>query len=230
MRIERKLALPVVIILMAGLGPLFPTRAQGQGSAWESSSKKGKAKGGSTVVAKEIAPSPAPTTPSVPLVNPNEYVVGEADVLHISVWKEPELSQNVVVRPDGKISLPLMNEMRVSGQTPSQIQSMLTSRLKAYIVDPQVTVTVNDVRSKNAYITGEVTRPGAYPLLMPTNVLQLIARAGGFTPFATRRGIFVLREVNGKQSRIAFPYKDVIRGKKDDQNIELRPGDTVVVP
>ena len=230
MRIEKKLALPVVIILMAGLGLVFPIRAQGQGSAWESSSKKGKAKGGSTVVAKEIAPGPAPTTASVPLINLNEYIVGEADILHISVWKEPELSQNVVVRPDGKISLPLMNEMRVSGQTPSQIQSMLTSRLKAYIVDPQVTVTVNDVRSKNAYITGEVTRPGAYPLLMPTNVLQLIARAGGFTPFATRRGIFVLREVNGKQMRIAFPYKDVIRGQKDDQNIELRPGDTVVVP
>ncbi len=230
MKIERKLALPVVIILLAGLALVFPTLAQGQGSAWESSSKKGKGKGGATVVAKEIAPGPAPTTASVPLVNPNEYIVGEADILHISVWKEPELSQNVVVRPDGKVSLPLMNEMKVSGLTPSQIQSMLTSRLKAYIVDPQVTVTVNDVRSKNAYITGEVTRPGAYPLLMPTNVLQLIARAGGFTPFATRRGIFVLREVNGKQTRLAFPYKDVIRGHKDDQNIELRPGDTVVVP
>ncbi len=230
MRIEKKLALPVVIILLAGLGLVFPTRAQGQGSAWESTSKKGKAKGSSAVVAREIAPGPAPAGASVPLVNPNEYIVGEADLLHIGVWKEPELSQNVVVRPDGKISLALMNEVKVSGQTPTQIQTMLTARLKAFIVDPQVTVTVSDVRSKNAFITGEVARPGAYPLLMPTNVLQLIAKAGGFTPFASHRGIVVLREVNGKQVRIPFPYKDVIRGQKDDQNIELRPGDTVVVP
>jgi polysaccharide export outer membrane protein len=230
MRIEKKLALPVVIILLAGLGLVFPTRAQGQGSAWESTSKKGKAKGSSAVVAREIAPGPAPAGASVPLVNPNEYIVGEADLLHIGVWKEPELSQNVVVRPDGKISLALMNEVKVSGQTPTQIQTMLTARLKAFIVDPQVTVTVSDVRSKNAFITGEVARPGAYPLLMPTNVLQLIAKAGGFTPFALHRGIVVLREVNGKQVRIPFPYKDVIRGQKDDQNIELRPGDTVVVP
>lgn len=163
-------------------------------------------------------------------VNPDEYVVGEADTLHVNVWKEPELSQTVVVRPDGKISLPLVNEMKVSGMTPSQIQQLMTDRLKAYLVAPQVTVTVTEIRSKTVYITGEVLRAGEYPLLTPVTVLQLIARAGGLTTYASRRGIFVLRDADGKQVRYAFDYNDVIRGKNAAENIELKPGDTVVVP
>jgi polysaccharide export outer membrane protein len=163
-------------------------------------------------------------------VNPDEYVVGEADTLHVNVWKEPELSQTVVVRPDGKISLPLVNEMKVSGMTPSQIQQLMTDRLKAYLVAPQVTVTVTDIRSKTVYITGEVLRAGEYPLLTPVTVLQLIARAGGLTTYASRKGIFVLRDMDGKQVRYSFDYNDVIRAKNASQNIELKPGDTVVVP
>ena len=163
-------------------------------------------------------------------VNPDEYVVGEADTLHVNVWKEPELSQTVVVRPDGKISLPLVNEMKVSGMTPSQIQQLMTDRLKAYLVAPQVTVTVTEIRSKTVYISGEVLRAGEYPLLTPVTVLQLIARAGGLTTYANRGGIFVLRDADGKQVRHAFNYNDVIRGKNAAENIELKPGDTVVVP
>jgi len=223
---EKRFAVAVMLVLMAGLTQALPTRAQG--SSWESSSKKGKAKDSGMMLAKETGP--APVAASVPLVNPDEYIVGESDLVHISVWKEPELSQIVVVRPDGKISIPLMNEVKVSGMTPTQIQTLLTTRLKAFIVDPQVTVTVSDVRSKNAFITGEVAHPGAYSLLMPTTVVQLIAKAGGLSPYANRGGIFVLRDVNGKSVRLRFPYKDVLRGKKEDSNIELRPGDTVVVP
>lgn len=158
-----------------------------------------------------------------------EYVVGESDILRISVWKEPELSQTVVVRPDGKISLPLVDEVRVSGMTPPQIDTLLRERLKSYMTDPQVTATVLEIRSKMVYITGEVGKPGAYPLLAPLTVLQLIAKAGGLNQFADRKGIFILRNVNGQQTRYPFDYREVTRGRKTEQDILLRAGDTVVV-
>jgi polysaccharide export outer membrane protein len=164
------------------------------------------------------------------LVKPDEYIIGEDDLLSVTVYKEPELTQNVVVRPDGIITLPLVSEIKVSGKTPLAVQKELADMLKAYIVAPQVTVTVSDVRSKNVYVTGQVGRPGVYPLLMPTTVLQLLAKAGGLTTFANSKGIFIIRVVDGKQRQIRFPYRDVIKGKKADQNIELKAGDTVVVP
>lgn len=230
MKLDKRLALTIIVVLGLSVVPVLS--AQAQGSAWESTSRKGAAKrsGVVTAAANTSDRVPAPASTAVPVVNPDEYMVGEADLLLVSVWKEPELSRTVVVRPDGKISLPLVNELKVSGMTVSQIQDLLTGRLRAYIVDPQVNVTVSDVRSKNAFITGEVARPGAYPLLMPTTVLQLIAKAGGLSPFANRSGIFILREVNAKPVRLPFPYKEVIKGKREDLNIELRPGDTVVVP
>lgn len=230
MKLDKRLALTMMVIL--GLGMVPVVSAQEKGSAWESTSRKGAPKRSGVVVAAADTSDrvPAPASPAVPVVNPDEYMVGEADLLLVSIWKEPELSRTVVVRPDGKISLPLMNEVKVSGMTVSQIQDLLSARLRAYVVDPQVNVTVSDVRSKNAFITGEVARAGAYPLLMPTTVLQLIAKAGGLSPFASRGGIFILREVNGKPVRLPFPYKEVIKGKREDLNIELHPGDTVVVP
>jgi|SRR5579859_54339 len=166
-----------------------------------------------------------------PAVNvPPGYVVGESDVLHVNVWKEQELSQTVVVRTDGNISLPLINEVRVSGMTPIQIQELIAEKLKSFINNPQVTVTVTDIRSKKAFITGEVLRPGSYSLNAQTSVLQLIAQAGGFTPFAKRDSIVVLRTENGKLTRMKFQYKEVIKGNKTEQNVALQPGDTVVVP
>ncbi len=161
---------------------------------------------------------------------PQEYVVGEADVLYINVWKESEITQTVVVRTDGYISLPLINEVKVAGMTTAQIQQMIANKLHAYLTNPQVTVTVTEIRSKRAFITGEVARPGGYSLNMETTVLQLIAQAGGLTPFAQRENITVLRFENGKQQRLPFHYKEVVRGKKAEQNITLHPGDTVVVP
>ena len=230
MKLDKRLALTIMVILGLGMVPVLS--AQEQGSAQESTSRKGAPKRSGVVIAAADRSDrvPAPASPAVPEVNLDEYMVGEADLLLVSIWKEPELSRTVVVRPDGKISLPLVSEVKVSGMTVSQIQELLTARLRAYVVDPQVNVTVGDVRSKNAFITGEVARPGAYPLLMPTTVLQLIAKAGGLSPFASRGGIFILREVNGKSVRLPFPYKEVIKGKREDLNIELRPGDTVVVP
>ena len=170
-----------------------------------------------------------PAAASTAVVSP-EYRVGESDVLHINVWKEPELTQTVTVRTDGNISLPLIHEVKVSGMTPVQIQDAVTEKLKAFITNPQVTVTVTDIRSKRAFITGEVARPGGYSLNTETTVLQLIAQAGGFTPFAKRDNIVILRFASGKQERIPFKYKAVVHGKSFGQNISLQPGDTVVVP
>ena len=166
---------------------------------------------------------------SIPVQNP-EYVVGEGDVLHVDVWQETEVSHNVVVRPDGKISLPLINEIKVSGMTPLQIQGVIGEKLTTFVNQPKVTVTVMEIHSKRAFITGEVSRPGEYPLNTSVTVLQLIAEAGGFTPFAKTGNIVVLRVVNGAQQRIKFKYKEVVQGKNTQQNIALQPGDTVVVP
>src|SRR6266852_1397929 len=168
--------------------------------------------------------------PKLPEIKPDEYTIGESDVLRVNVWKEPEVSQTVVVRTDGSISMPLINEVKVAGMTPLVTQQVIADKLKAFLTNPQVTVTVMEIHSKHALITGEVARPGGYPLNTETNVMQLIAQAGGFTPFAKKGEIVVLRSEKGKQERIKFKYKDVISGKKTDQNISLRPGDTVVVP
>ncbi|HKE31564.1 MAG TPA: polysaccharide biosynthesis/export family protein [Candidatus Angelobacter sp.] len=158
-----------------------------------------------------------------------EYIVGEGDVLHINVWKETEISQTVVVRPDGNISLPLVNEISVAGLSPRQIQQLVTEKLKSILTNPQVTVSVAEVRSKMVYITGEVGKPGAYSVASPLNVLQLIARAGGLNEFASRKNIYILRG-NDKKNRLHFNYKEVVKGKHSEQNIILQPGDTVVVP
>jgi polysaccharide export outer membrane protein len=190
---------------------------------------------------KSVDPGTADTAKSADALKPADamkpaiavpagYVVGDSDVLHVNVWKEPEVSQTVVVRTDGNISLPLINEVKVSGLTPLQIQDLVAERLKGFLNNPQVTVTVADIRSKRAFITGEVARPGTYSLNAQTTVLQLIAQAGGFTPFAKKDGVVVLRTEEGKQMRLKFKYKEVVRGKKTEQNIALHPGDTVVVP
>lgn len=177
--------------------------------------KNGDAKGAQTA-AEQTAPS-------------SDFVIGESDVLNINVWKEPEISQSVVVRPDGRISLPLIGEVLVTGLTPVQAQTLLTNKLQSILTNPQVTVTVTEIRSRVAFITGEVGKPGAYPLLVPTTILQLITNAGGLGQFANKKGIFLLRTVDGKQQRFPFNYSQVIKGEKPEQNILVHPGDTVVV-
>ncbi len=192
----------------------------------------------SSSVSKNSNPAPA-SQPKQPAADhpagtavevPADYVVGESDSLSITVWKERDLNQTVMVRPDGKISYPFVDEIKVSGLTPTQIQSLLEEHLKNYLVAPHVTVTVTEIRSRVVYITGEVAKPGVYSLLSPLNVLQLIAKANGLNGYAKRSKIFVLRQVDGRQVRYPFNYDHVVRGREASQNIELRPGDTVVVP
>ena len=159
-----------------------------------------------------------------------DYVIGAEDMLDVNVWKEAELTRQVPVRPDGKISLPLLNDVQAAGLTPTQLAAQITKGLEKYMTSPQVTVIVSQINSQRIYILGEVGRVGAYGLLPGMTVLQAISNAGGFTAFANVKAIYVLRQENGKQTKLPFNYKDVLSGKSPEQNIELKAGDTVVVP
>lgn len=159
------------------------------------------------------------------------YVIGADDVLAINVWKENEISQEAPVRPDGKVSLPLIGDVQASGLTPAELQRSIRGRLAAYLVNPTVTVMVREARSHRFNVVGEVERPGSYVLGQALTVLDALALAGGFRDFAKTGGIYVLRlHADGAHERLSFNYKQVISGRNLEQNILLRPGDTVVVP
>jgi len=179
---------------------------------------------------KASKPAPAAVSVQKAATDDPNYVIGAQDVLDISVWKEPEITRIVPVRPDGKISLPLLNDVQAAGLTPSQLAAQLTNSLKKYVTNPQVTVIVGQINSQRIYILGEVTRAGAYPLLPGMTVLQALSAAGGFTQFAKMKSIYVLRQENGKQDKYPFNYKDVVGGKHAEQNVMLKAGDTIVVP
>jgi polysaccharide export outer membrane protein len=159
-----------------------------------------------------------------------DYKIGPLDVLRIDVWKEPDISRTVPVRPDGKISLPLLNDMQAAGLTAAELSVRIAGGLKEFITNPQVTVGVSEINSRRVYITGEVTHPGAIPLLPNMTVLQALSSAGGFTQFARLKSIYVLRTESGKKVKYPFSYKDVVGGRKQEQDIELQPGDVIVVP
>jgi polysaccharide biosynthesis/export protein len=159
----------------------------------------------------------------------DDYVIGSDDMLHISVWKEPDLTVALPVRPDGKISLPLLNDIPAAGLTPMQLKDSITEKLKKYMSDPRVTVVVTAMNSRRIFLTGEVLHPGTTPLLPNMTVLQALS-TGGFTQFADLKGIYVLRMQNGRQVKFPFNYKDVVKGHHPEENIMLRPGDQIVVP
>lgn len=159
-----------------------------------------------------------------------KYVIGAQDVLDISVWKEPAITRTEPVRPDGKISLPLLNDVQAAGLTPSQLAANITRDLRKYLENPQVTVIVTAINSQRIFIMGEVGRPGVFQMLPNMTILQALSEAGGFTPFAKLKNIYVLREENGHQVKFPFNYKDVIKGENPQQNLILKPGDTIVVP
>ncbi len=165
-----------------------------------------------------------------PPLDPNAYIIGEQDALMITVWKEKELSGGVVVRPDGKITVPLVGEVKVVGMTPVQLQAVLADKLKPFVTVPQVTVAVTEIRSRKVYLIGHAAREGPFMINSSTTVLQIIAQAGGLKDFAKRKKIYILRQQGNVQTRFSFNYDNVIRGRKMQQNILLEPGDTVVVP
>lgn len=159
----------------------------------------------------------------------SQFILGAADVIHVSVWKNIELSQTVTVGPDGFVSLPLLGDVHVAGMTVNELGQKLAVRLNSYVVNPQVTVSVVDIRSRQVYVLGQVSKPGGYPLIAPINVLQLIALAGGLSNYANRKEITILRAKPHGTQKIIFNYNHVVRGD-DKQNIDLQPGDTVIVP
>ena len=164
------------------------------------------------------------------LVPPPDYVIGTDDVLSVVFWRDKDLSSDVMVRPDGKISLLLLNDVHAGGLTVEQLRVAITEAASKYVEDPTVAVIVKQINSRKVFITGEVSKPGHYPLGGPTTVLQLIAQAGGVLEYANMEKIMVNRTENGKPVSLRVNYKDLVRGKNLQQNIMLKPGDTIVVP
>src|SRR5277367_3236005 len=185
---------------------------------------------GSWAQAAQTPEACAKPTVSPAVATEEEYRIGAQDVLRIDVWKEAELTRNVPVRPDGKISLPLLNDVQAAGLTPTELAKVIGDGLKKFINSPQVTVTVNEINSRRVYVTGEVAHAGAFPLLPNMTVLQALSSSGGFTQFAKTKAIYVLRSEDGKPVKHAFNYKEVLAGRKQEENIELEPGDVIVVP
>jgi polysaccharide export outer membrane protein len=178
----------------------------------------------------QAAPNGAPAAATgVPL--PAGYVIGPEDVLNVVFWRNQEMSGDFVVRPDGQISMPLLNDITAAGLTPEQLRDVVSKAATKYLEgDPAVTVVVKAINSRKVHITGQVQKPGAYPLIAPMTVLQLISVAGGLHEFADSKKILIVRTEKGKQVSYKFNYKDVSQGKNLNQNIELRPGDSVIVP
>jgi polysaccharide export outer membrane protein len=192
----------------------------GWGTAWSQSA---------TSDSQETAPANAQASAGTMETDP-AYKIGPQDVLRIDVWKEPEISRSVPVRPDGKITLPLLNDIQAAGLTPQQLAAKISEGLKKFITSPQVTVGVTEINSRRIFVNGEVARPGAFPLLPNMTVLQALSSAGGFTQFARLKNIYILRMENGTQVKHPFNYKEAVSGKRPEQNILLEGGDIIVVP
>ena len=215
-------ALSVVLILVGGLWlaglTAGPALAQ-KGSASTPPS--------STAASSRSDPASAPAKPdSVVAVDPKTYVIGAQDILSIKVWREQDFTGLYTVRPDGKITLPLIGDVQASGLTPERLGDQLKQGLSNYINSPDVSVGLQTVGSKKFYITGEVNRPGEYVLALPTKVFDALSNSGGFRDFANRKKIIIIRGAD----RLKFNYQDILKGKNLEQNIFLENGDTVVVP
>jgi polysaccharide export outer membrane protein len=178
-------------------------------------------------VAPPSAPNPAPKLPDGvgAAVDPNKYSIGAEDILHIETWREPDFTRTVGVRPDGKITMPLIGDVQAAGETPQALTNDLKDKVGKYVQTPVVTVTVIEVRSKKYYIDGEVGKPGMYPLITPTKVLEALSMAGGFREFANEKKITILR---GSKT-FTFNYKEASRGKHLEKNIYLENGDHIIV-
>jgi len=187
----------------------------------------------STAAAQTPSPGAAPDAaakPSTSAAVGADYTIGPDDVLSVVFWREPDLSAEVVVRPDGKISLPLINDITASGLTPAQLREILTEQGKKLVAEPNVSIVVKQINSRKVFITGNVERPGPYSLGAGMTVLQLIALAGGLREYADSKKIVIMRTEAGRSVSLPFNYNDVSKGKNLQQNVELKRGDTVIVP
>jgi polysaccharide export outer membrane protein len=205
------------------------TSALGSDSAKSVGNPVGTKVSGVTQDDRKTADQPNP--PSAKRVD-DDYIIGPSDVLAVNVWKDTELTRTVLVRPDGKISLPLVGELEVSGLTARKVQILIAQKLNEYISKPQVTVIVQEVKSRTYIVVGKIAKPGSYELGKPTTVLEAIAIAGGFVEFAKVNKVYVIRRMeDGSRTRLPFDYNKVIKGRVGpDENIDLMSGDTIVVP
>jgi len=177
--------------------------------------------------------TPAPATIPVPapgVVPPEDYLIGPEDVLEVVFWREKDLSGQVMVRPDGMVSLPLINDVQAAGLTPEQFRQKLLEAAGRYVENPSAAVIIRTINSRKVYVTGEVGKPGVYPLGGPMSVMQLLTLAGGFREYADTKNVAIVRMEGGKTVRYKFNYKDYARGKNPQQDLVLKPGDTVIVP
>jgi polysaccharide export outer membrane protein len=224
------LSFPVSALLARPSGtvsPEFRQATQSGASQSQAADKSAKDKDEKQSPDKSTKPDtlpPSALTPEQRLT----YIIGVEDELQVSVWREPELSTVVVVRPDGMITLPLINDVKAVGLKTEELQNVLMDKLKNFVNEPQVTVIVRAIRSRKVYLVGEVGRQGTYALNGDMTALELLAAAGGVGPFAKADAIYILREQNGKKIRIPFRYKKAVAGKSE--NVTLQPGDVVVVP
>jgi polysaccharide export outer membrane protein len=178
---------------------------------------------------KTAAPGNTSASPSLPQADSATYIIGADDVLAVNVWKEPDLTSTLPVRADGMISLPLLHDVKAAGLTPMQLSEDLTEKLKKYLSEPHVNVTVTQMNSQRFYAMGEVMHPGSITLIPNMTVLQALASCG-FTQFANTKGIYLLRNEGGVQKKIPVNYRKLVKGQGMDQNVILKPGDTIVVP
>jgi polysaccharide biosynthesis/export protein len=209
-----------VLFVMLSVTASRPAKCQDPGVPEKQEKKEeGKNANGQTTSSSALSAADDPT-----------YKIGAQDLLRVDVWREDQLTRTVPVRPDGKITLPLLNDVQAAGLTPMELAGVIREELKKFITNPQVTVSVSEINSRRIYVSGEVSRSGAYPMLPHMTILQALSGSGGFTPFARVKSIYILRMQDGKSVKIPFNYKEAIRGKKPEQNIELQAGDTIVVP
>jgi polysaccharide biosynthesis/export protein len=208
-------------ILMILAGCLTVSMAQ---ASSEKSTAKAKKEGTKPTQVHEV--------PAVPLVAADDptYKIGAEDILKIDVWREDQLTRTVPVRPDGKITLPLLNDVRASGLTPMELAGSIRDELKNYVNNPQVTVSVMEINSRRIYVTGEVAKSGAFGMTPHMTALQAISSTGGFTQFAKPKNIYIRRKEHGQEVKLPFNYREAVKGRNPEQNIELQPGDVIVVP
>jgi polysaccharide export outer membrane protein len=234
-------AMVCLVCEVSAQGQAAPAGSSQGYSSSNKSAAKGTSSGGAAAASAKTdppAPDPSPGGGNVPQdskaptaakpVADDAYIVGVADSLLISVWKEPDFSGPVVVRPDGVITVPVAGDIHVAGLTTTQVQEAITEKLKGIVTEPQVTVIVRDIKSRKVYLMGKVGRVGAIPLVGRETVLQLLAESGGVDKFAKTKKIYILRTEGEHQKRIDFPYKKVLAGKEPD--LELEVGDVIVVP
>jgi polysaccharide export outer membrane protein len=216
------------VVLALAVGSLAQDGSEMAKAGPHPASEKAKAEG--VASGPDVKTSSKPAPGALTSDDPQVYRIGVEDELGITVWHEPDMSATVVVRPDGMISLPLLNDLKVTGMTTRQLQDVLTEKLKDFLKEPQVSVMVRQIRSRKVYLLGAVNHPGTYQLNNRKTVLQLLAEAGGPGPYAKLKSIYVIRHKEGAEVRLPFHYKKVVSGNKSAHDIVLQPGDMVVVP